>query len=208
MLLPHENYIQNEQEGTAMGKVIYDISMSLDGFITGANVRAEAGWAGLGDGGERLHDWGFNSADPRNREIAEAVLANTGAVIVGRNTYNISLPNWGADGPIGSLPTVVVSHSVPEDISDGGVYIFVDSIEAAHEEAKKAAGNKDIIVQGANIAQQLITLGHVDEIFLHVSPVLFGSGTRLFEGSEHIPLETVEVIETKEAIHTRFRVVK
>lgn len=55
-----------------MGKLIYDISMSLDGFIAGANVRPEAGWAGLGDGGERLHDWGFNSADPRNREIAEA----------------------------------------------------------------------------------------------------------------------------------------
>jgi len=194
-----------------MGKVIYDISMSLDGFITGANVRAEAGWAGLGDGGERLHDWGFNSDDPRNREIAEAVMANTGAVIVGRNTYNVSLPNWGVDGPIGSaVPTVVVSHSVPQDIPDGGVYIFVDSIEAAFEQAKNAAGNKDIVVQGANIAQQLITLGHVDEILIHLVPVLFGSGTRLFEhqGSEHIPLETTEVIETKEAIHTRFRVVK
>ena len=64
-----------------MGKVIYDISMSLDGFITAANVRPEAG---LGDGGERLHEWGFNSADPRNREIV-AGWASTGATIVGRN---------------------------------------------------------------------------------------------------------------------------
>lgn len=71
--------------GSPMGKVIYDISMSLDGFIAGANVRPEAGWAGLGDGGERLHDWGFNSADPRNREIAE-VWASGGAIIVGRTT--------------------------------------------------------------------------------------------------------------------------
>jgi dihydrofolate reductase len=99
---------------------------------------------------------------------------------------------------------------VPKDIPDGGVYIFVDSVEAAHEEAKKAAAKKDIVVQGANIAQQLITLGLIDEIFIHVAPVLFGSGTRLFEhqGSDHIPLETTEVIETKESVHLRFRVIK
>jgi dihydrofolate reductase len=193
-----------------MGKVIYDISMSLDGFIAGGNVRPEAGWAGLGDGGERLHDWGFNSADPRNHEIAEAMVASTGAVIVGRTTYNVSIPNWGADGPMSRVPTIVVSHSVPKGIPDGGVYIFIDSVEAAHEEAKQAAGNKDIVVQGANIAQQLITLGLIDEILIHVAPVLFGSGIRLFEhhGSEHIPLETTDVIETKEAIHLQFRVIK
>jgi hypothetical protein len=68
-----------------MGKVIYDVSMSLDSFITGANPRPEAGWGGLGDGGERLHDRGFNSANPRNREIAE-VWASGGAIIVGRTT--------------------------------------------------------------------------------------------------------------------------
>ena len=191
-----------------MGKVIYDISMSLDGFITAANVRPEAG---LGDGGERLHDWGFNSADPRNREIA-AAWANTGAIIVGRHTYDLSIPHWGADGPTGAarVPTVIVSHSVPQDIPDGGVYTFVDSVEAALETAKKAAGDKDVVIQGGNIAQQFITLGLVDEIFIHLVPVLFGSGTPLLGhlDSEHISLETVEVIETKEAIHLRFRVVK
>jgi len=195
-----------------MGKVIYDISMSLDGFISGANARPEAGWAGLGEGGERLHDWGFNSVDPRNREIEEALLATTGAVIVGRTTYNLSIPNWGADGPTGAarVPTVVVSHNVPQDIPDGGVYTFVDSVEAALETAKKAAGDKDVVIQGGNIAQQFITLGLVDEIFIHLVPVLFGSGTRLIEelGGEHVQLETTEVIETKEAIHLRFRVVK
>ena len=99
---------------------------------------------------------------------------------------------------------------MPKDIPDGSVYIFVDSVEAAFEQAKKAAGNKDIGVQGANVAQQLITLGLMDEVFIHLAPVLFGSGTRLIEdlGGEHVPLETVEVIETKEAIHLRFRVVK
>jgi dihydrofolate reductase len=189
-----------------MGKVTFDISMSLDGFISGANVRPEAG---LGDDGERLHEWGFNSADPRNHEIV-AKWVDTGAIIVGRTTYDLSIPYWGADGPIGDarVPVFIVSHSVPQDIPDGGVYTFVDSVDAALEKAKKAAGDKDIGIQGANIAQQFITRGLVDEIAIHLVPVLFGSGIRLFEqpGSEHIPLETVEVIETKEAIHLRFRV--
>ena len=195
-----------------MGKVIYDISMSLDGFIAGANVRPEAGWAGLGDGGERLHNWGFSSVDSRNREIAETVVATTGAVIVGRTTYNLSILNWGADGPISAtrVPTVIVSHSVPQGIPDGGVYTFVNSIEAALETAKQTAGDKDVIIHGGNIAQQFIARGLVDELFIHLVPVLFGSGTRLIQdlGSEHVQLETTEVIETKEAIHLRFRVVK
>ena len=191
-----------------MGKVVYDISMSLDGFISGPNVRLEAG---LGDGGERLHDWGFNSTDPRNRELVEAWV-NTGAIIVGRKTYDLSIPHWGADGPIGSarVPVVVLSHSVPKDVPAGAVYTFVDSVEAAFEKAKQAAGDKDIGVQGPHTAQQFIQRGLVDEIFIHLVPVLFGSGVRLFEhpGSEHVPLETVEVIQTAEAIHLRFRVVK
>jgi dihydrofolate reductase len=109
------------------------------------------------------------------------------------------------------LPTVVVSHSVPQDIPHGGVYSFVDGVEAALEKAKKAAGDKDVaIMGGANIAQQFVKLGLIDEISIHLVPVLFGSGIRLFEhlDSGHIPLETVEVIETAEAIHLRFRVVK
>ena len=194
-----------------MGKVIFDISMSLDGFIAGANARPEAGWAGLGEGGERLHDWGFNSADPRNREIAEALLATTGAVIVGRNTYDLSILNWGADGPTGiRVRTIIVSHSVPQHMPDGGVYTVVDSIEAAYKTAQKAAGDQDVVIQGANVAQQFIRLGFVDEIFIHLVPVLFGSGVRLYEhvGNEHVQLETAEVIETKEAIHLRFRVIK
>jgi dihydrofolate reductase len=191
-----------------MGKVIYDISMSLDGFITAANVRPEAG---LGDGGERLHDWAFNSSDPRNHELL-AKGASLGAIITGRNNYDLSVPYWGADGPTSArVPTVVVSHSVPQDIPHGGVYSFVDGVEAALEKAKKAAGDKDVaIMGGANIAQQFVKLGLIDEISIHLVPVLFGSGIRLFEhlDSGHIPLETVEVIETAEAIHLRFRVVK
>jgi dihydrofolate reductase len=192
-----------------MGKVVYDISMSLDGFITAANVRPEAG---LGDGGERLHEWAFNSADPRNREFLETAAQHTGAVIVGRTMYDLSIPYWGADGPVGParVPTVVVSHSVPGDVPGGSVYIFADSIEAAYAEAKKAAGDKNIGVGSANVAQQFISLGLIDELLIHVVPVLFGSGARLFEraGAEHVPLETIEVIETAEATHLRCRVLK
>jgi dihydrofolate reductase len=192
-----------------MRKVFYDISMSLDGFITAANVRPEAG---LGDGGERLHDWAFNSADPRNRELL-AKGASLGAIISGRHNYDLAVPYWGADGPTGDarVPTVVVSHSVPQDIPDAGVYSFADSIEAALEKAQKAAGDKDVaIMGGANIAAQFVKLGLVDEISIHLVPVLFGSGIRLFEhlGSEHVQLETIEVTETKEAIHLRFHLIE
>jgi len=191
-----------------MGKVIYDISMSLDGFITAANARQEAG---LGDGGERLHDWGFNSADSRNCEIMEWY-TTTGANIFGRTGYDHSILNWGADGPTGAarIPTVIVSHSVPQNIPAGGVYSFVDSVEAAFETAKQLAGDKDIYITGADVAQQFLKRGLIDEISLHVVPVLFGSGTRLIEdlGGGHVQLETTEVIETKEAIHLRFRVIK
>ncbi len=192
-----------------MGKVIYDISMSLDGFITAANVRPEAG---LGDGGERLHEWAFNSKDPRNRELL-AKGASLGAIITGRHNYDLSVPYWEANGPTGAarVSTIVVSHTVPQDIPNGSVYSFVDGVEAALEKAKKAAGNKDVaIMGGADIAQQFIKAGLVDEISIHLVPVLFGSGIRLYEhvDSEHLPLETIEVIETAEAIHLRFRVVK
>ena len=191
-----------------MGKVIFDISMSLDGFITGANPRPEAG---LGEGGERLHDWVFKSDNPRNREVTEWY-TTVGAVIVGRTTYDLSIPYWGADGPTGParISTVIVSHSVPQDMPSDGVYTFVNGVEAAFETAKELAGDKDISTSGADVAQQLLTLGLIDEIAIHLVPVLFGSGTRLFEGldSEHIPLETVEVIKTAEVIHFRFRVIK
>lgn len=192
-----------------MGKVIYDISMSLDGFITGANVRPEAS---LGDGGERLHEWAFNSTDPRNHELL-AKGASLGAIITGRHNYDLSIPYWGANGPTGDarVPTIVVSHTVDQSIPQGGVYIFANSIEGALEKAKKVAENKEVaIMGGANIAQQFLKLGLIDEISIHLVPVVFGTGTRLFENMDgkHIQLETIEVIETKEAIHTRFRIVK
>ena len=139
--------------------------------------------------------------------------ASTGAIIVGRTTYDLSIPYWGADGPTGAarVPTVVVSHSVPQDIPDGGVYSFVNGVEAALEKAKKAAGDKDV----SHMRAQTLRSNSSNSVSLTKSrftssPCCSAAARDCSEhlDSEHIPLETVEVIETAEAIHLRFRVVK
>jgi dihydrofolate reductase len=194
-----------------MSKAIFDISMSLDGFITGANrTPAEP----LGEEGEHLHDWAFNSKDEYNRSLISKTVGTLGAVICGRRTYDDSLPGWGADGPTGAarLPVFVVTHNVPKESPEGGVYTFVtDGIESALQKAKKAAGNKHVTVMGgADIGQQYIQAGLVDELSIHLVPVLFGSGTQMFAhlGEMHIQLEPAQTVETHEAIHLRFRIVK
>jgi dihydrofolate reductase len=193
-----------------MTNVIFDISMSLDGFVTASNVSPEEP---MGDGGQRLHEWAFGE-DERNRELLADATNFIGAIIAGRNTYDISVGWWGSDGPAGParVPVFVVTHAEPDDAPEGGVYTFVtDGIESALEEAKAAAGDKAVAVMGgADIGQQYIEAGLVDEISIHLVPVLFGGGTRLFEhlGSEHIRLEAAGVIETPEATHLRFHIVK
>jgi len=106
-----------------MSKVYFDISMSLDGFITASGITADEP---MGQDGERLHDWAFGS-DPVNRDYLQRSVAQTGAVITGRVTYDASLPWWGADGPTGPArrPVFVVTHSEPSTSPEGGVYTFV-----------------------------------------------------------------------------------
>ena len=193
-----------------MAKVIFDISISLDGFVTASNVSPDEP---LGEGGQRLHEWAFGE-DERNRELLTEAVDAVGAIIAGRGTYDLSVPWWGADGPTGSarVPVFVLTHAEPEDAPEGGVYTFVtDGIERALEQAKAAAREKDVAVMGgAHIGQQYIAAGLVDEISIHLVPVLFGDSTRMFEhlGGEHIQLETAGVIETPETTHLRFRVVE
>lgn len=189
-----------------MGKVSFNISMSLDGFINGPDVTAEEG---LGKGGERLHDWAFKG-DERNREVL-ASAHELGAIIAGRRTYDLSVPWWGADGPTGELrvPVFVVTHSVPDDVPDGGVYTFVTGgIEEALEQAKAAAGDKGVSVMGgASTGRQYLAAGLLDEIAIHLVPVLLGGGTRMFEeGEEQRQLELVDVVDTPLATHLRYRV--
>ena len=190
-----------------MGKVIYDKSMSLDGFIAGANMRLEAG---LGDDGERLHDWAFK--DPAGTEMIEREVANLGAVICGRRTYDMSIPYWDDGGPTGEarVPVFVLSHGVPDDVPQGGVYTFVGDTETALAQARETAGEKNISVMGADTGRQFIDAGVVDEISVHVVPVVFGSGTPLFGKGvgEHITLELIDQGETEHAKHLRYRVVR
>lgn len=115
----------------------------------------------------------------------------------------------GADGPTGDArpPVFVVSHSTP-DVPEGGVYTFVDGIEPALEQARTAAGDKDVTVMGgAQTGRQYIEAGLIDELSIHLIPVLFGSGTRMFEqlSDEHLQFEPVNAIQTKAAIHLRLR---
>jgi dihydrofolate reductase len=190
-----------------MPKVIFDMSMSLDGYATASGVRPEEP---LGDGGQQLHQWALGTDDPRSAKVLAE--SSVGATIAGRRTYDLSVPWWGPDGPSGSarVPLFVVSHSQPEQVPDGGVYTFVDSPEEALEQASAAAGEKDVDIMGADIGQQLLRAGRVDELHVHLVPVLFGAGTRLFEnlGDDHIQLEITRVVEGSTATHLRYRVLK
>ncbi len=188
-----------------MSKVVFDISISLDGFITGPEQTADNP---LGRGGERLHEWAFN--DESGQELLSEMVGATGAIIVGRRTYDDSLRWWGADGPTGDarLPVFVVTHEEPASAPDGGVYTFVtDGIEAAREQAESAADGKTVAVGGgADCGWQFIREGLVDEISLHVVPILLGGGTRLFgELDAPLGLEQVSVDVTPPVTHVRYR---
>ena len=190
-----------------MTSVIFDISMSLDGYIAAPNRRPEEP---LGDKGERLHDWAF-AGDAVGREVLTKGVVSTGAVICGRRTYDDSIRYWGADGPTGAarLPVFIVSHDAPADVPKGGVYRFVSGgIEPALAEAKAAARDKDVSVMGgADIGQQFIRTGLVDQLSIHLVPVMFGGGTRMFEnlGEQFRQLEVIDIVPGPTATHLRYR---
>jgi dihydrofolate reductase len=124
----------------------------------------------------------------------------------------MSIPHWGPDGPTGDarVPLFVVSHGVPDDVPEGGVYAFVDDLDKALGLAREAAGDKNIGVMGADTGRQFLDAGVIDEISIHVVPVLFGSGTPLFGAGveEHVTLEFLGVTESTYATHLRYRVVR
>jgi dihydrofolate reductase len=192
-----------------MSTLTYDISMSLDGYVRAADPTPEEP---LGIGGEAMHEWAMGG-DVEGRELlVEAVNAN-GAVICGRTTYDDSIRWWGADGPTGSdrLPVFVVTHRAPAESPPGGVYEFVtDGIEDALARARSAAGERDVsLMGGPAIANEFLRAGLVDELSIHVAPVLFGSGTPLTEAlPEHVRLEQLAQRATDRATHLRYRIVK
>jgi dihydrofolate reductase len=193
-----------------MGTTIFDISMSLDGFVTASNQTAQQP---MGDGGERLHEWAFGT-DETNRRFFEQALDRLGAVITGRRTYDQSIPWWGADGPTGLArrPVFVVTHEAPADNPPDGVYQFVtDGIDSALEQAQAAAGDKDVtIMGGADLGRQYLAAGLVDEVSIHLVPVLFGTGTRMFGDVRdgHVQMRAVDVLPTPSATHLRYLIVR
>ena len=190
-----------------MGKVIVSLTMSLDGFVAGANITPELP---MGEGGERLHDWMFDKKTEADDQISSDRMKNSGAVILGNGMYADGVAGpWGGVNPFG-LPAFVLAHQVPAKVPDGFT-IVTDGIESAFKQAKVAAGNKDIwIAGGADVVQQYLKAGLVDELQISIAPVLFGTGTRLFDhiGTKHIELQNTLNLQTPQATHLRFNVVK
>jgi dihydrofolate reductase len=189
-----------------MGVVEVDISMSVDGFITGPNLDA---YPGLGEGGEILHAW--VDKDPESRRLLDdALFATAGPVITSRKIYE-ETGGWGDDG-LYRMPVFVLTHHTHEVVVKGETtFTFVtEGIESGIAKARTAAGNKNVhIMGGASVVQQALAAGLVDSIHLHIAPVVLGAGTRLFDHlMGPIQLERTEVVESKFATHLRFRIFK
>ena len=197
-----------------MSATVLYMSMSLDGFIAGPN---ETRQNGLGDGGDRLHDWAFAGADPDQRTVSRPAGVNgqvfdefmtTGAVVAGRGTAEPA-DYWGGDHHDGVPIFIVSRHEAPAEVRRRPLITFVDDVATAMAQAKHAAGENNVLVHGAGIAQLALLAGVLDELELHVVPVLFGQGRRLFEGlpAEQIELERTRILEGDGGVtHMRYRV--
>jgi dihydrofolate reductase len=189
-----------------MTRVICDMSMSLDGYVTGPKDSRENPF---GDGAEMLHDWIFEAATDEDRAIVQDVRDNVGAIVMGRTSFdkNEGDGGWNDGGPLGDTPCFVVTHHAPER-SHPSIYTFVtDGVATAIEQAKQTAGDKKVSLFGATVMQQALPLGLVDEIRVHVIPVLLGGGTPLFAALDStISLERTQVVATPAATHLGFNV--
>ena len=181
-----------------MAATVLDMSMSLDGFIAGPNAGPGNG---LGDGGQRLHDWALTWTDSGEMQIVRtgingevfAEVTSTGAVVAGRGTFEPA-GGWGGDHHDGVPIFILYRHPPGIDISQWQLVSPVSDIRTAMTEAKQAAGDKNVLVHGAGIARLALAAGVLDELELHVVPVLLGQGRRLFEG---LPPEQIELQRTR-----------
>jgi dihydrofolate reductase len=184
------------------------MSMSLDGFIAGPN---EGPGNGLGDGGHRLHDWYLTGADSGrlagvNGQVVDEFMA-TGATVAGRGTFEPA-GGWGGDHHDG-VPIWVLSRREPGiDVGQWPLVTYVTDVRTAMSEAKRAAGDKNVLVHGAATAQLALAAGLLDELEIHLIPVLLGQGRRLFDNlaPEHIELERTRVLEGDGVTHLHYRV--
>jgi dihydrofolate reductase len=202
-----------------MSSTVLYMSMSLDGFIAAANEGPDNA---LGDGGERLHEWVFEGAEdgveihPKeaagghagvNRQVVDEFMS-TGAVIAGRGTFEPA-GGWKGDHHDG-VPIYILSRNpAPAWAADWPAVHYVSDLEVAVREAKQAAGDKDVLVHGSGMAQRMLAAGLLDELEIHLVPILFGEGRRLFEhlGVEHRELERTRVLEGDGGVtHLHYRV--
>jgi len=211
-----------------MSKVFTDISISLDGFVAGPNPSLEKP---LGESGEKLHEWVFRLASFRERhgmdggvrdeddELLATSVAATGAVVMGRKMFSggegsweddPNADGWWGDDPPFHVPVFVLTHHARETLhKDGGTsFNFVTGgLEAALEQARAATGGKDVAIGGgASVIQQALKAGQLDELRLHVAPILLGGGTRLFErlGIEPLQLEPAGAASSPYVTHLTF----
>ena len=214
-----------------MGKVVAEISTSLDGYVAGPNPTLENP---LGEGGEQLHEWAVRlkswrethglpdgESGPDDELLAESV-ATTGAVVMGRQMFSggegpweddANANGWWGDEPPFHKPVFVLTHHAREPlVLKGTTFTFVtDGLDSAIDDARAAAAEQDVLVAGgADTIDQAIRAGLVDELQLHLAPVLLGAGARLFDGvAPELPrFEITRVIESPLVTHLRYRVVK
>jgi dihydrofolate reductase len=193
--------------------VLY-MSMSLDGFIAGPN---EGPGNGLGDGGHRLHEWALPGADADHKAISGLAGVNgqvvdefmaTGAVVAGRGTFEPA-GGWGGDHHDG-VPIFILTRQNPDSAPrQWPLVTYVNDVRTAMSEAKRAAGDKNVLVHGAGTAQLALAAGVLDELEIHLIPVLFGQGRRLFDNlrAEQIELERTRILEGAAGVtHMHYRV--
>lgn len=198
-----------------MSMVAAGITTSLDGYVAGPN---DGPGAGLGERGERLHYWVFGGPwsyeeDPRgeatgaDKEYLDSAMARGGAVIGGRGTYEAA-GHWGGSNPFG-VPFFILTHR-PQDEPEGAGFTFVDGLDKAVDQAREAAGDKDVFIMGgADVIRQALAAGYVEELSISIAPVVLGAGKHLFEGfDKDIDLEHVETLQSPFATHITYRVVR
>jgi dihydrofolate reductase len=214
-----------------MSKLRFSITMSLDGYVAGPNQSLENP---LGVGGMRLHEWAFQLTAWRESHgdkgggevnpssaIIDEMFQNVGAVIMGRHMFgggtgawDNEWKGWWGDDPPYHMPVFVLTHHPREPLPmEGGTtfYFVTDGIQSALQQARRAAGDKDVLIGGgANVVQQYLAAGLVDEVNVSLVPIFLGDGARLFDsvGRPDQRLEQVRVVEAPGVTHLRYRAVK
>lgn len=192
-----------------MSKVIANMSMSLDGFIADPadGIEELFGWMGAGDVEVTTAvDWATFRLSQASADYMRTSMASVGALIAGRHLFDIT-QGWGGTHPLG-VPVVVVTHEPPADWPHTDTFTFVDGIEKAVRVAKEAAGEKDVVVASAKIAQQCLNAGLLDAVHVDLVPVLLGSGVRWFDNlTGTAKLGNPTVIEGNGVTHLAYPVV-